>query len=121
MPLALNIVFTNADGTAFDLSTVVLSGTVRDAGGALVTSLPVVSASIAGAASVMVPSTTAWPVGLLRGDIVVAAADGTAAISEAFGIRVEAPVTELSPPGASYDPVGPAGAPPAPIAFEPVG
>lgn len=122
MPLSLNVVFANADGSAFDLTTVTLGGSVRDARDNLVAVLDPQASSIAGAASVFVPSTAAWPTGLLRGDIVVTDPDGTASISEAFGIRVERPVTELSPPGASYDPVGP-GAPPAPTPspFVPVG
>jgi hypothetical protein len=122
MPLSLNVVFANADGSAFDLTTVVLGGTVRDARDNLVQVLQPQASTVAGAASVYVPSTAAWPLGLLRGDIVVTDPDGSASISEAFGIRVERPVTELSPPGATYDPVGDAGAPPpAPSPFAPVG
>lgn len=120
MPLSLNVVFSNADGSAFDITGFTLGGTVRDARSNLVAALAPAATTITGAASVMVQDTAGWPEGLLQGDIVVTSADGSV-ISEAFGIRVERPVTQLAPAPASYDPVGPAGAqPPDASDFEPV-
>lgn len=122
MPLSLNITFANADGTAFDLTGLTLGGTVRDARDNFVASLAPAASTVTGAASVMVQDTAAWPEGMLRADIVVTAADGSDAISEPFAIRVEKPVTQLSPEPAPYDPVGPAGAPQMPSSpFDPVG
>lgn len=122
MPLSLSISFENADGTAFDLSAVTLGGSVRDNRGHLVAALSPQITTQAGVASVLVASTASWPEGLLQADITVQAADGTVAISDAVAVKVERPVTELSPAPAMYDPVAPGGsAPPSADPMVPVG
>ncbi|MHB1305287.1 MAG: hypothetical protein ACYCZB_17790 [Acidiphilium sp.] len=102
--LSLTATFANADGTAFDLTKVTLSGSVADARGNLIAPLAVVAGATPGMATIAVGSTAAWPEGLLEADIVVTAPAGVA-ISQSFGIRVERPVTQLAPDPAPYNPV----------------
>lgn len=102
--LALTVAFANADGTAFDLAGVTLSGSVCDPRGNLVAPLTLTAAPATGVATIAVASTATWPEGLLEADIVVVAAQGTA-ISQSFGIRVERPVSQLAPDPAAYNPV----------------
>lgn len=102
--LTLTASFANADGTAFDLTKVVLSGSVADARGNLVAPLAVVMGATPGVATIAVASTATWPEGLLEADIVVTAPSGVA-ISQSFGIRVERPVSQLAPEPAAYNPI----------------
>lgn len=102
--LSLMLAFANADGSAFDVSTVTLSGTVRDSRETLVAVLTPVPTGVPGQASILVSNTTSWPEGLLRADFFVVAAN-TQAISQSFGIKVERGVTQLSPEPPAYNPV----------------
>lgn len=85
---------TQDSGAVFDLTGATLSAKLRDAGDALVETLTatVVSAS-GGTFTLTAASTTAWPPGLLRGDIKIVASGGSITFSETFTVRVERPVT----------------------------
>lgn len=91
--LVLNLQFTNADGTPADLSAVALSSQLRDATNLLIASLPITLGATIGTASIEVADTTAWPIGVLRGDIKAVAA-GLPAYSQTFALRVERAVTQ---------------------------
>jgi hypothetical protein len=91
--LSLAMAFTNADGSAIDLTTVTLTAQVRDPQDDLVETLPLVNSSIQGTATCVVADTTQWPLGLLRCDIRVVQ-DGVPTFSETFGILVVRQVTQ---------------------------
>ena len=102
--LSLALTFANADGTAFDLSIVTVSGTVRDPRNVLVASLGLVLGATPGTATITVVDTSGWPQGLLKADLFIS--DGTVqTLCETFGITVTPAVTYTLPPGANYDPV----------------
>ncbi len=103
--LQLIVTAANADGSAFDLSTVTVMGEVRDARGVLVEQLAwVATAGTPGTGTITVPDTTAWPLGLLMADLWIS--DGVLpAITRTFGINVVPSVTYSVPAQAPYNPV----------------
>lgn len=85
---------TQDSGAAFDLTGATLSAKLRDAADALVATLTVALVSAgAGTFTVSAASTDAWPVGLLRGDILIVLAGGEKTFTQTFHVRVEKPVT----------------------------
>jgi hypothetical protein len=103
--LSLTLLFTNSDGTAFDLTTVTMTASVADPRGNLITPLTIAPvAGSTGVATITVLSTATWPEGLMQADIVLSNTAGTS-ITQSFGIRVERPVTQLAPDPAPYNPV----------------
>ncbi len=90
--LRLQLTFQNDDGTPVDLTNVGLYAKVRTAADDLVTTLPIVRASVVGVALVTVLDTTTWPIGLLRSDI-LAVVDGVPVVSDTFGISVQRSIT----------------------------
>jgi hypothetical protein len=102
--LLLTLAFANEDESAFDLSGVAITATVRDPRNVLVAQLPVLSSGVPGMATISVPDTTAWPQGLLKADLLIAAS-ASQAVTETFGITVLSSVTFSQPAPASFDPV----------------
>ena len=90
--LVLNLQFSNPDGTPADLSAVALSSMLRDGQNNVIATLPIALGATTGTASISVANTTAWPIGVLRGDIKAVAA-GLAAYSQTFALRIEPAVT----------------------------
>lgn len=103
--LVLTLAATQADGTASDLTALTVRGMVRDGRNALVDSLALVpSATTPGTGTIIVPDTTAWPLGLLKSDLWIS--DGVLpAITRTFGINVVASVTYTDPADPAYNPV----------------
>lgn len=103
--LQITVTMANADGTAFDISTLTVNGHVRDARNVLVDELSLVPvAGTPGAGTITVPDTTAWPLGLLKADLYIT--DGQLpAITRTFGINVVPSVTYTDPAEAPYNPV----------------
>lgn len=103
--LQITLTATKADGTAFDLTTVSIKGTVRDSRDVLVAQLTAdLITGTPGAATITVADTTAWPIGLLKADLWIS--DGALpAITRTFGINVLPAVTYTLPAEAPYDPV----------------
>ena len=91
--LSLQFSVFNDDGSAADLTAVALTAHVRSPVDDLVSSLPIVRTSIVGVATVFVPDTRLWPVGLLRADLRAVVA-GSTIYSETFGIQVQRAVTQ---------------------------
>jgi hypothetical protein len=102
--LSLTLAVANADGSAFDLSTVSVAGSVRDPRGNFVAALSVTLGSSLGVATVSVANTTNWPLGNLTADLLFVAA-GQQVISQSFAIRVERGATWLSADPGSYNPI----------------
>ncbi len=104
---ALQLTFTaaNADGSAFDLTTVTVRCDVRDARDVLVAQLELaLTAGTPGTGTFTVPDTTSWPLGLLKADIWIS--DGVLpAITRTYGINVLPSVTYSLPAAAPYNPV----------------
>ena len=90
--LVLNLQFNNDDGTPADLAAVALTAQVRDGQNNLVALLPIALGATTGTASVVVAGTTAWPIGVLRGDIKVVLG-GLPVHSDTFALRVKPAVT----------------------------
>ena len=90
--LVLNLQFNNDDGTPADLAAVALTSQVRDGQNNLIAALPITLAATTGTAFVVQASTTAWPIGVLRGDI-KAISGGLPVHSETFALRVKPAVT----------------------------
>ncbi len=90
--LLLTLTFFNDDGSGVDLTSVVLSGQVRDPVDNLVATLAIAKTSVLNIATVAVADTTQWPLGMLRADIRVLNGAVTE-MSETFGVRVNASVT----------------------------
>ena len=90
--LVLNLQFNNDDGTPADLAAMALTAQVRDGQNNLIALLPLTLAATAGTASIVQANTTAWPIGVLRGDI-KAVMGGLPAHSETFALRVKPAVT----------------------------
>lgn len=100
----IDLVATNADGTAFDLTSVTLSGQIRDPRSNLIDDMNFVLGTVSGTANVTIANTEGWPEDLLQADILIT--DGTLAThSETFGIEVREPVTASLPAPADYNPV----------------
>ena len=106
--LQLTLAFANADGTAFDLTSVVIWGEVRDPRGVLVWQLTLEPTGTPGMATITVADTSKSPVGLLAADLLIWNA-GLPTPTESFGILVRQAVTYTRPAGALYDPVTGAG------------
>ncbi|MDA8049951.1 MAG: hypothetical protein M0002_08095 [Rhodospirillales bacterium] len=101
--LQLTMVFANADGSAFDLTQVALSGDVRDSRDNLVGELTF-TLGAPGVATVTVADTSTWPLGLLRADVAIVSA-GWQTLSETIPIYVDRPVTWALPDPAAPNPV----------------
>jgi hypothetical protein len=91
--LLLTFTFFNNDGTSVDLTSVTLSGQVRDSADNLVATLAIATTSILNVATLQVADTTQWPLGLLRADIRAVSA-GLTEMSETFAIRVGRRITQ---------------------------
>jgi hypothetical protein len=102
--LVLTCVFANADGSAFDLTTISVSGEVRDPRDALVAMLEVLPGETAGVATITVADTSGWPEGLLKADLMMVSA-GLPTASKTFSIRVLGAVSYTLPAQPAYDPV----------------
>lgn len=102
--LQLTLAFANADGSAFDLTTVTIWGEVRDPRGALIAQLALIPSGTPGVATIAVANTGAWPVGLLAADLMILNA-GMPTPTESFGIEVRQAITSTTAPGVSFDPV----------------
>ncbi len=102
--LSLTLAVANADGSAFDLSSVSVAGSVRDPRGNFIAALTVTPGAAMGVATVSVANTTNWPLGLLTADLLFVA-PGAQAISQSFSIRLERGATWLSPEPGSYNPI----------------
>ncbi len=103
--LQITVTMANADGTAFDLSAVTVTGHVRDARNVLVAELSLEPVSgTPGAGSITVQDTTSWPIGLLKADLYITDQQ-LPAITRTFGINVVPSVTYTDPAEAPYNPV----------------
>lgn len=91
--LALQIAAYDDQGVAFDITGMTYRAQVRDAQNDLVAALPMVPGAAANLISIFVPSTQAWPLGLLRGDIRFTA-NGADVISDTFTIHMLAAATQ---------------------------
>ena len=103
--LVLPLNFANADGSAYALAGVALEAQLRDAEENLVATLTPAQTATVGQAQIFVQDTSAWPVGLLRLDVLVQPAGGPQSISDTIGIEVLRSETQLLPEPAPYDPV----------------
>jgi hypothetical protein len=90
--LQLQIAALDDEGVAFDLSTVTARAQVRDVQDNLVATLPLTVGSAANLLLVALPSTSDWPIGLLRCDVRLTVA-GMDVISDTFTIHMQPPVT----------------------------
>ncbi len=97
--------FADGNNAPFDISQVTVSGEVRDPRGVLVAQLTLQPVSgTPGVGTVTVADTSAWPLGLLKADLLIS--DGVLpTISETFGINVVPSVTYSAPAQAPYNPV----------------
>jgi hypothetical protein len=102
--LQLTLAAVNADGSAFDWTSVTTSCEVRDPRNALVDQLTLVPSDTAGVATIIEPDTIAWPEGLLKCDVLIMAA-GLATHTETFGITVRGCVTYSQPAMPDYNPI----------------
>ncbi len=91
--LALQALFVDNDGTPIDLTNATLTAQLRDPVGDLVATLPIVRTATDGVATITVPNTSDWPVGMLRTDI-LCVSSGLGVITDTIGIRVERAVTQ---------------------------
>ena len=103
--LSLNVDFANADGSAYPLAGVALTAMVRDAEENLVATLTPTATTTPGQALIFVQDTSAWPLGLLRLDVLVQPAGGPQVISDTIGVMVQRSITQLLPEQPPYDPV----------------
>lgn len=103
MSLQLTLSFANADGSPYDLTQAALSGMVRDSRDELVATLAF-ALGAAGVATATAADTSAWPLGLLRADVMISVG-GLAVISQTIPIYVDRPVTWTVPPQPPPDPV----------------
>lgn len=104
-PLIFTDVCTNADGTAFDLTQVTLSGMVRDSRDNLLGVLAFETGS-AGTYTASCLSTIGWPEGMHKVDIAFTCnASGLLVLSETAPVYVDRAVTYTQPEQAPPDPV----------------
>jgi hypothetical protein len=85
--LRLQVMCSEEDGSASDLTGVTMTAHLRTPADVLVTALPIIRTDEMGVATIEVADTTNWPLGLLRGDFRVVI-DGKPFLSETFGVQV---------------------------------
>ena len=91
--LQLLIAIANDDGSAFDLTTAVVTAQARNLVGApFVASLNLVTTGVAGQLSVQ-QDTSAWPVGILRCDFKLVGSSGVVLKSSTWDLVVDPAVT----------------------------
>ena len=90
--LAMQMAFEFDDGSPVDLTNATVAAQIRTASGDLVCTLPLQITDTPGVVTVTVPDTSQWPIGMLRGDVVLTAA-GLPVHTETYGITVTPGVT----------------------------
>ncbi len=104
-PLIFTDVCANADGSAFDLTQVQLSGMIRDSRDNLLGVLSF-TLGVPGTYTAICAVTAGWPEGMHKLDIAFSAlASGYVVYSETMPVYVERAVTILSPDPAAPNPV----------------
>ena len=104
-PLIFTDVCSNADGTAFDLTQVTLSGMVRDSRDNLLGTLSF-TMGVPGTYTAQCLSTIQWPEGMQKVDIAFTSnVSGLVVFSETMAIYVDRAVTYAMPEQPAPDPV----------------